>query len=80
MQESGKGNVFTIQKLRKVTLPPTPCPPLCVIDLIEIDLIVLPLGNTNKKVFFLVVVPLRFYPPYAYSNGLVVHATFFFFF
>ena len=34
--------------------------------------------DTHKKVFFLVVGPLRFYPPY--TNGLVVHATFFFFF
>ena len=31
--------------------------------------------DTHKKVFFLVVGPLRFYPPY--TNGLVVHATFF---
>ena len=30
----------------------------------------------KKKFFFLVVGPLRFYPPY--TNGLVVHATFFF--
>ena len=37
------------------------------------------LGKTHiKKVFFLVVGPLRFYPPY--TNGLVVHATFFPFF
>ena len=28
--------------------------------------------DTHKKVFFLVVGPLRFYPPY--TNGLVVHA------
>ena len=35
--------------------------------------------DTHKKsVYFLVVVPLRFNPPY--TNGLVVHATFFFFF
>ena len=33
--------------------------------------------DTQKKVFFLVAGPLRFYPPY--TNGLVVHATFFFF-
>ena len=33
------------------------------------------LGKTHiKKVFFLEVGPLRFYPPY--TNGLVVHATF----
>ena len=32
--------------------------------------------DTHKKVFFLVVGPLWFYPPY--TNGLVVHATFFF--
>ena len=31
--------------------------------------------DTHKKVVFLVVRPLRFYPPY--TNGLVVHATFF---
>ena len=38
-----------------------------------------PLGKTHiKKVFFLVVGPLRFYPPY--TNGLVVHDTFFYFF
>ena len=36
------------------------------------------IGNTHiKKVCFLVVGPLRFFPPY--TNGLVVHATFFFF-
>ena len=36
------------------------------------------LGRTHiKKVCFLVDGPLRFYPPY--TNGLVVHATFFFF-
>ena len=29
--------------------------------------------DTHKKVIFLVVGPLRFYPPY--MNGLVVHAT-----
>ena len=34
--------------------------------------------DTHKKVFFLVVGPIRFYPPY--TNGLVVHATYFFFF
>ena len=32
--------------------------------------------DTHKKSVFLVVGPLRFYPPY--TNGLVVHATFFF--
>ena len=31
--------------------------------------------DTHKKVFFLVVGPPRFYPPY--TNGLVVHAPFF---
>ena len=31
--------------------------------------------DTHKKVFFLVVGPLRFNPPY--TNGLEVHATFF---
>ena len=31
--------------------------------------------DTHKKVFFLVVGPLRFYPPY--TNGLLVYATFF---
>ena len=31
--------------------------------------------DTHKKGVFLVVGPLRFYPPY--TNGLVVHATFF---
>ena len=31
------------------------------------------LGKTHQKVAFLVVGPLRFYPPY--TNGLVVHAT-----
>ena len=37
------------------------------------------LGKTHiKRVFFLVVGPLRFYPPY--TNGLVVHATFLIFF
>ena len=35
-------------------------------------------GRHTKKKFFLVVGPLRFYPPY--TNGLVVHATFFSFF
>ena len=34
--------------------------------------------DTHKKVFFLVVGPLRFYSPY--TNGLVVHATSFFLF
>ena len=34
--------------------------------------------DTHKKSVFLVVGPLRFYPPY--TNGLVVNATFFFFF
>ena len=33
--------------------------------------------DTHKKSVILVVGPLRFYPPY--TNGLVVHATFFFF-
>ena len=32
------------------------------------------IGKTHKKSVFLVVKPLRFYPPY--TNGLVVHATF----
>ena len=31
--------------------------------------------DTHKKSFFLVVGPLRFYPPY--TSGLVVHATFY---
>ena len=31
--------------------------------------------DTHKKSVFLVVAPLRVYPPY--TNGLVVHATFF---
>ena len=35
-------------------------------------------GRHIKKVFFLVVGPLMFYPQYI--NGLVVHATFFYFF
>ena len=34
--------------------------------------------DTHKKSVFLVVGPIRFYPPY--TNGLVVHATFFSFF
>ena len=34
--------------------------------------------DTHKKNVFLVVGPLKFYPPY--TNGLVVHATFFLFF
>ena len=34
--------------------------------------------DPHKKVFFLVVGPLRFYLPY--TNGLVVHVTFLFFF
>ena len=34
-------------------------------------------GTHKKKVFFLVVGPLRFYPN-GYTNGLVVHATFFY--
>ena len=29
--------------------------------------------DTHKKKFFIVIRPLRFYPPY--TNGLVVHAT-----
>ena len=33
------------------------------------------IGKTHKKNVFLVVGPLRFHPPY--TNGLVVHATFF---
>jgi len=42
-------------------------------------MLILELGKTHiKKVVLLVVGPLRFYPPY--TNGLVVHATFFFFF
>ena len=33
--------------------------------------------DTHTKSVFLVVGPLRFYPPYAYTHGLVVHAIFF---
>ena len=36
------------------------------------------LGKTQIKFFFLVVGPLRFFPPY--TNDLVVHASFFSFF
>ena len=35
-----------------------------------------PKGRHTHKSVFLVVGPLRFYPPY--TNGLVVHANFFF--
>ena len=42
----------------------------------NIDIVALREDTHKKNVFFLVVGPLRFYPPY--TNDLVVHVTFFF--